>query len=141
MNKKVDLIDFQRKFREEYGLELEDREMEKIRDAHILTFWDSDEGEDQIMSKLPSGGIVFRHKDGGMKIRSGETWFCDVIDNRPRQDCFCRTLAISRASSSWLERSAVFPPPDLWFRRDLREDRRAHSDCLYRCCKFCTGCL
>ena len=77
----------------------------------------------------------------GNRLSIDQQLFCDVIDNRPRQDCFCRTLAISRASSSWLERSAVFPPPDLWFRRDLQAGQKAHSDCLYHCCKFCTGCL
>jgi len=76
MNDKVDFLDFQKKFQEQYGII--DQDMAKIRKIHILTFRTAEDG--RILSRLSTGGIVFRHKETGMNINSGETWVCEVIE-------------------------------------------------------------
>jgi hypothetical protein len=72
----MDLLEFQRKFQEQYGII--DEDVGKISKAHILTFWKDEEG--RILSKLKGGGIVFRHRDGGQQINEGETWVCELLE-------------------------------------------------------------
>lgn len=76
MDKKMDLLEMQKKYQEQYGII--DEEMGRVSKAHILTFWKGDDGRP--LSKLPRGGIVFPHREGGMQISEGETWVCEVLE-------------------------------------------------------------
>ncbi len=76
MSERMDFLDFQRRMQEEYGIT--DTDMERLKKVHVLTFFTTEGGD--VMAKLPGGGVVFRHKDGGQHIDAGETWVCEVLE-------------------------------------------------------------
>lgn len=77
MSERIDFLDFQMKMREEYGVT--DADMDRLKKVQVLSFFTSDDSG-TVMAKLSGGGIVFRHKDGGMHINPGETWVCELLE-------------------------------------------------------------
>jgi hypothetical protein len=77
MSDKVDFLEFQKRYQEEHGVT--DADMDRLKKVQVLTFFSSADGS-TVMAKLPGGGIVFRHKDGGMHINPGETWVCELLE-------------------------------------------------------------
>ncbi len=82
LNKKIDLLDLQRKsmnekeLQEKYGIS--EKEAQRIREIQLLTFHQSKQKKDKIIAKTTTGGIVFPHRDGGERINPGETWFVEL---------------------------------------------------------------
>lgn len=77
MSEKIDFLELQKQFQEEY--DVPDGDMDRLKKVQILTFFTSEESG-KVMARLPGGGVVFRHKDGGMHINPGETWVCELLE-------------------------------------------------------------
>lgn len=77
MSDRVDFLELQKRYQEEHGVT--DADMDRLKKVQVLTFFSSADGG-TVMAKLPGGGIVFRHKDGGMHINPGETWVCELLE-------------------------------------------------------------
>lgn len=77
MSERIDFLDFQKNMQEEYGVTASD--MDRLKKVQVLTFFSSTE-DGKVMARLPGGGVVFRHKDGGMHINPGETWVCELLE-------------------------------------------------------------
>ena len=77
MSEKKNFLDFQKEMHEEYGVSYSD--MDRLKKVQVLTFFTSDE-DGKVMARMPGGGIVFRHKDGGTHINPGETWVCELLE-------------------------------------------------------------
>lgn len=77
MSDRIDFFELQRRFQEEHGIT--DADMDRLKKVQVLSFFTSDE-EGTVMARLPGGGVVFRHKDGGMHINPGETWVCELLE-------------------------------------------------------------
>lgn len=78
MNEKIDFLDFQRQMKDQFGVAEPD--VERFKRVHILTFFNTPDGK--IMARLPGGGVVFRHNEGGMQIGTGETWICELLEKK-----------------------------------------------------------
>ena len=77
MSDRIDFFEFQRMFQEEHGIT--DADMDRLKKVQVLSFFTSEESG-TVMARLPGGGVVFRHKDGGMQINPGETWVCELLE-------------------------------------------------------------
>ena len=75
MSDRIDFLDFQKRMQEEYGIT--DVDMNRLKRVQVLTFFSS-LADGKVMAKLSGGGVVFRHRDGGMHINPGETWVCEL---------------------------------------------------------------
>lgn len=76
MTEKIDFLDFQKQMQDQYGVD--EADVARLKKVHIITFFTSADGK--TMARLPRGGVVFRHNEGGMQINSGETWVCEIIE-------------------------------------------------------------
>ncbi|PKK86028.1 MAG: hypothetical protein CVT48_02940 [Thermoplasmata archaeon HGW-Thermoplasmata-1] len=61
-------------FKEREGLAEEDRE--RLETTKVITFWQNEDGN--TMSRLPSGGVVFPHRQWADIIVPGETWLSEL---------------------------------------------------------------
>ena len=77
MSERIDLLDMQRRWQEENSVT--DADMERLKKVQVLTFFSSSV-DGNVMARLPGGGVVFRHKDGGRHIDAGETWVCELLE-------------------------------------------------------------
>ena len=82
MVERINLLDMQKntvnlqELQRQYGLS--DGSRKQLESVQILTFRQAEDDKTKIFAKLPSGGIAFRHKEGGMVINSGETWIVEL---------------------------------------------------------------
>jgi hypothetical protein len=82
MVERINLMDLQKKnidmgeLKKQYGFS--DDNIKQLESVAILTFVQDEKDAERVYSKLPTGGIVFRHHAGGKVIRPGETWVVEL---------------------------------------------------------------
>lgn len=82
MVERINLLDMQKntvnlqELQRQYGLS--DGSRKQLESVQILTFRQAEDDKTKIFAKFLSGGIAFRHKEGGLIINSGETWIVEL---------------------------------------------------------------